>query len=514
MFGNKKKEFGDYQTPIDFCYKVCNYIKENKFARYTRVILEPTCGIGNFLIAASNTFEHIKLIGIEINEMYANIAKTKVPSAKIEIGNIFNITTKNLCNENSVLIIGNPPWATNSNLYFNLPKKTNFRGLRGIDALTGASNFDICEYIILKLLNEYKYTNSTICMLCKTSVARKVILEISRKHIACQKVEMLNFNSNKTFGVSVPACVLVIELSADKKSAKEIVCEIKDFDTKSILNTLVVNGDTIKTISTKTDLEGKCQFVWRQGVKHDCGKIMELDFKKGEFINKNKSVVHIENGLVFPLAKSSCFKKAIIHEFSKFVIVTQTKPKQDTLYIRSTYPLTWKYLNDNVESFNKRKSVIYKKSAPFSMFGIGDYSFAPYKVGISGFYKKPLFCLLSSNKPVMTDDTAYFLAFYNYDIAYSMMLLLNSKTVQEFLLSIAFIDNKRPYTVKLLSRLDIQKCINVVSFEELKKTEKTLQLAENITKEMYENLAQFIRTQSQKDAPILNGHSPHITCDA
>lgn len=42
------------------------------------------------------------------------------------------------------------------------------------------------------------------------------------------------------------------------------------------------------------------------------------------------------------------------------------------------------------------------------MFGIGDYSFAPYKVALSGFYKKPLFCLLYASKPVMTDDTAYF----------------------------------------------------------------------------------------------------------
>ena len=75
------------------------------------------------------------------------------------------------------------------------------------------------------------------------------------------------------------------------------------------------------------------------------------------------------------------------------------------------------------------------------------------------------------------------------------MLLLNSKTVQEFLLPIAFLDNKRPYTVKLLSRLDIQKCIAAVSVEELKQTESDLQLAENITATKYEKLAQFVRKQ-------------------
>ena len=128
------------------------------------------------------------------------------------------------------------------------------------------------------------------------------------------------------------------------------------------------------------------------------------------------------------------------------------------------------------------------------MFGIGDYSFAPYKVGLSGFYKKPLFCLLYSDKPVMTDDTSYFLAFDNYDMAYSTMLLLNSPTVQDFLLSIAFLDNKRPYTVKLLSRLDLQKCTESVAFDEIKQTEKTLSLSQYITEQKYMQLLEFLNT--------------------
>lgn len=492
MSGNYKKEFGDYQTPIDFCYRVCNYIKEQGLANSVRAILEPTCGIGNFLLAATNVFRYNQVVGIEINDEYANISKEKVPSAVVTVKNIFDVNTKELCGADDVLIIGNPPWATNSNLLYNLPQKINFKGLRGIDALTGSSNFDICEYIILQLIDEYKDTNSIICMLCKTSVARNVIMEMSRNQIVYSKVEMLNFNSNKVFGISAAACVLVIKLSAQGENTSEVVCEVKNFDDEAVTNTLIVSNGTIKAASTAVDLEGKCQLVWRQGVKHDCGKVMELDLKNGTLVNKNNVSVQIEDGLVFSLVKSSHFRKPIIHEFSKFVIVTQTKPKQDTSYIQTEYPRTWKYLNDNIESFNNRKSVIYKKAAPFSMFGIGDYSFAPYKVGLSGFYKKPLFCLIYSDKPVMTDDTSYFLAFDNYNIAYCMMLLLNSKIVQDFLLSIAFLDNKRPYTVKLLSRLDIAKCINNVAFKNIKQTESELQLPQYVTEEMYYNLFQFI----------------------
>ena len=223
---------------------------------------------------------------------------------------------------------------------------------------------------------------------------------------------------------------------------------------------------------------------------------MELESSENGLINKRKETVDIENALVFPLVKSSHFKSPVIQTFQKYVIVTQTKPKQDTSYIADQYPLTWKYLNAHIEDFNNRKSTIYKNASPFSMFGIGAYSFASYKVALSGFYKKPLFSLLHSSKPVMTDDTAYFLPFEDYDLAYSMMLLLNSDTVQSFLQSIAFLDNKRPYTVKLLSRLDLSKCLSAVPFDKLKAVEQELKLPAQITIQQYNKLDQYIKALS------------------
>ena len=492
MSGNEKREFGDYQTPRDFCEQVCDYLLSSGIIDTPNAILEPTCGIGNFLQAASQKFSCKNVFGVEINEQYVAEAKQAAPTAKIINNNIFDFDARTICEEDDILIIGNPPWATNSNLNYNLPKKINFKGLRGIDALTGSSNFDICEYIILQLLDQFRETNSTICMLCKTSVARNVILEIARNEVPCKKIQMLNFNSNKVFGISAAACVFIIKLSANPIYSASTECEVKNFDTLETVDTLIVNDGILRSTAVAADLEGKCQMVWRQGVKHDCGKVMELDIKGDVLVNKFKAVVSIEPDLVFPLVKSSHFKKPIITEFSKRVIVTQRKPKQDTSYIQQEYPCTWNYLQSHINQFNNRKSVIYSNAPAFSMFGIGDYSYAPFKVGLSGFYKKPLFSLLHSEKPVMTDDTAYFLPFEDYDTAYCMMLLLNSQTVQQFLLSIAFLDNKRPYTVKLLSRLDLKKCIDVVSFEEIKQTENDLQLDMYISSEHYEHLKQHI----------------------
>ena len=165
-----KREYGDYQTPRDFAIKVCRFLKEKCDVRPS-TILEPTCGIGNFIEAAT-MFEAQEIIGVEIQEQYCEICQSRLDDSRINIINAdifcFDIRTLIKDKEN-VLVIGNPPWATNATLSkidsSNIPKKRNFKGLKGLDAVTGASNFDICEYIILKLIESLSGTRATIAML-------------------------------------------------------------------------------------------------------------------------------------------------------------------------------------------------------------------------------------------------------------------------------------------------------------------------------------------------------------
>ena len=128
------------------------------------------------------------------------------------------------------------------------------------------------------------------------------------------------------------------------------------------------------------------------------------------------------------------------------------------------------------------------------MFGVGDYSFETYKVGISGFYKKPLFAILNApnEKPFMTDDTSYFIGFKKYDEAYIAMLLLNEKSVQNFLMGISFSDSKRPYTKKVLERINFGAITKNLSFETLKETESELGLKPYCKKSMYESFKKIL----------------------
>jgi len=492
MSGNKKKIFGDYQTPIDFCKNICDYIK-NIIPFYPDIIIEPTCGIGNFLFSASECFHESKLIGIEINNEYLQKVHELLRNKNfvLENKNIFDFSASKFRKKN-VLILGNPPWVTNSYLAKtsanNTLQKRNLKNLRGIDAITGSANFDICESIILKLIDDLKYNNTFVALLCKTSVARNVYKEIVKRNIPFDIARIVKFDSKKVWNVSVDAGLFILNLSTNTTAKTNL--EIFNIDSNALLGTFHLNskGEFISSSrNEKLNLDGVCCFEWRQGLKHDCANIMELKLMDNSFFNNIGDKVEIEDSLIYPLFKSSSFKEPILVSSKKYVIVTQKRVNEDTSIIKLSTPRTWNYLISKENFFKNRKSVVYKKSPPFSIFGIGEYSFAKYKVGISGFYKKPYFSLITTPKPGMLDDTCYFLAFDTYNDAYVCMLLLNSDAVKNFLEDISFKDSKRPFSKKVLERLDFQKILKYISFEELQRVEVSLKIPKFINIFMYDS---------------------------
>jgi hypothetical protein len=90
----------------------------------------------------------------------------------------------------------------------------------------------------------------------------------------------------------------------------------------------------------------------------------------------------------------------------------------------------------------------------YSIFGVGDYSFKPYKVAISGLYKQTKFTLVKPNGTVLLlDDTCYFIGFDTLEEAQNIQDLLNQLETQEFIESFMFTDTKRAITKDLLMRI-------------------------------------------------------------
>ena len=503
-YGNIKKELGDYQTPLKFTEIIVDFVKEN-LSFLPDKIIEPTCGVGNFLITSSEKFKIPNIIGIDINKDYLNISEKNLNKLgninyKLINSDIFEYNYQDIYPEDKVLIIGNPPWATNSNLTSgkikNLPSKTNFKKYNGFEAMTGFSNFDICEYIILDAIKKIKANTFCLAMLCKINVATNVIKELKRQKILTKKISILKFDAKKIFNVSTNACLLYVE---KYKSNND---DIKRFEVYNLEEDSINYETQMGIINNKfvidynmyiEKLDGKIPFEWRQGVKHDISKVMELTKNQNkEYVNGFNEIIDIESDLIYPLLKSSDIKKYKNNtETRKYVIITQIKVGQNTEYIKNESPKLWNYLTNYEKNFLLRKSSIYKNSPKFSIFGIGDYSFSKYKVAISGFYKEPVFVMLKSEKPIMLDDTCYFLSFNDEKAAMITTILLNSDIVRNFLTSITNIDSKRPYTKKVLSRINLKEVSRMLEFNYVSNMEKTIFKTKNITINDYEK---FINT--------------------
>ncbi len=487
---------GDWQTPQEFAEKCCQLIK-NEFGFTPSLIIEPTCGMGNFIEASRHCFAESFVLGIELNPAYIEKCQSRFKNDNKIIVRQGNFLQEDLIKASQIhaqtLFLGNPPWVTNSELSVlhssNIPIKHNHQGLKGIDAITGSSNFDICEWIITHALSYLEGKAGMLAMLCKTSVARKICLQLSQKGTKCC-CTLFNFNAKDVFDVNVEACLLVCDFRVNSFSA-----QISQFDAPALVSELSVDDGVLhlKQSLEIMDLYGYSQLTWRQGVKHDCAKVMELIEQDNSFQNKLGEQVCCEREFLYPLLKSSMIKAYEISSSKSYIPMTQKKIGADTAYLEHSAPKLWNYLNAHSAFFDARKSKIYEKAPRFAMFGVGDYSYAKYKVAVSGFYKDPIFSLLVSKKPIMLDDTCYFLSFDALSDARVCMLLLNSARVQKFYKSIAFWGNKRPFSKKILSLLDINAALERSSVKELNATAQQLRVSFSISPDEFEHFSELLK---------------------
>lgn len=474
----KRKILGDFQTPILLARQILLTLSSE--FRGSR-LLEPTCGKGNFFRALIEIgAAPQEVIGIEIQPDYVREAQSLVrlfQHAQILQGDFFEIDLRHDIRwqaDGPLLVIGNPPWVTNAaqTVYggTNLPQKSNFKGFNGLDALTGKSNFDIAEYIWIKLIRELKGTDTTIALLCKTSVARNVMKYLHDTHTPAKNARLYEINAQEWFGAAVDACLFVVELNTTEQRYDLAVYESLTDSTPSSYagfedGQLIANVDAFRALS---EIDGRSPLEWRQGVKHDAASVMELSFVRGSWVNKLGDAVDIEDEFIFPLVKSSDIQRLPAHT-KRGVIIPQKYVGQPTGYLQQAAPKLWAYLQKHADVFQRRGSSIYANRPPFSIFGVGDYTFAEYKVLVSGFYKKATFVPVAplAGKPIICDDTCYLLPFQTYQQAVLVAALLNHPLAQAFIDSLAFADSKRPITKALLSRIDLRALLRLVPLDDI-----------------------------------------------
>lgn len=464
MKNRSKIEFGDFQTPQRLAQQTCELLKSQGFSFSS--VVEPTCGKGSFLVASETTFPNCDTFyGYEINPDYVLESRLITQKASIQQSNFFAENWQEIFQDlpEPILVVGNPPWVTNSGVGTikgtNLPEKSNFQNRKGFDALTGKSNFDISEWMLTHLLTISSGRSAVIAMLCKTVVARKVLEQAWTSNIEIARANLYEFDSMSSFGVSVDACLMICVLQPSASSSE---CQVfESFNAKHPRSTFALRSDklvaNLDAHDTYGHLRGRSTIKWRSGIKHDCARVMELrpEPESGVYINGFGKRVRLESTFLYPMLKSSDLARR--SKPSRFMLVPQCSIGQETDRIAYSSPLTWDYLESYADVLDSRSSTIYRNRPRFSIFGIGDYSFAPWKVAISGFYKKLDFVSFGpkDGKPVVLDDTCYFLPCESRKEADQLVQLLNTEEAKGFFSAFLFWDAKRPITAKLLSNLDL-----------------------------------------------------------
>ncbi len=467
-----RKDLGDFQTPPGLVALVLAALGPIG-GRFPRV-LEPTCGRGHFLAGLLDRPDPPREIrGFEVQTEHAEVARAVVgvrPTsvrAAVETADAFGIDFGRdirWSERGPLLVVGNLPWVTVAGLGSSGgskgPDRSNARRLRGIDAMTGASNFDISEVLWLKLIRELEAERPTIALLCKSAVARAVLGSIDALDLPITAATLWRVDALRWFRASVDACLLRVEIGPGPKATEvPIHADLAADRPESSLG--IGHGGLIADLSAYhrgSFADGSSPIAWRQGIKHDAAAVMELIHgDDGILRNKLGETVDVEPDRIYPLLKATDLAGAIRPRPRRSVLVTQRHLGDDPGDLEQTAPRLWAYLVAHSADFERRRSSIYRGRPPFSLFGVGDYSFRPFKVAISGLHKAPRFRAVApiGGRPVLLDDTGYFLPCRTAEQAATLAAVLNGPESLDLLRGLTFRDAKRPITKKLLRRLDL-----------------------------------------------------------
>jgi hypothetical protein len=468
MEPRKRIEFGDFQTPDALAVQVCRYL--HHLGVQPEIIIEPTCGAGAFILAAAHTFNECReVLGFEVNESYLEILRAKLTenntSASISLEQADFFTTNWLARIKALpgrlLVLGNFPWVTNATQGAiggkNLPGKSNFLGFNGFDAISGKANFDISEWMLLDVLRWLSSRGGDVAMLVKTAVARKILAHAKRQGQPVRDARIVEIDARRHFGASVDACLLLVRLDPGAPPSYDYTV-FSSFDDPQGCKVGYRKGMTVSDLDAfdaAAFLFGQSPQKWRSGIKHDACAVMEFTRRAEGYENGLGEVVQLEDIYLYPLLKGSDIGSNKAWR-NKFVLVTQRAVGESTKDIMLRAPKTWAYLQAHGVQLDARASTIYAKNPRFSIFGVGDYAFRPWRIAICSLYKALRFRLVApmNQRPVMFDDTVYYLSFDTEEQARKTLSGLESEAATRLLSSLIFWDEKRPIKTSILNMLD------------------------------------------------------------
>ncbi len=477
----RRTEFGDFQTPPALTRAVCRRLAARGITPAS--VIEPTCGRGAFLAAAAAQRPAARRLGVELDPAYAAAARALDPGAEVIVADAFTHDwhTTLAALPAPVLVLGNPPWVTSAGVAAvdgaNRPARTNPGGLSGLDAVLGASNFDVSEWLTLRLLDALG-ERGTLALLLKTASIRRVCSHHWQHGPSLAEAWGERIDARRAFDATVDAALFVARLGEpacqDCTLASHGIDGMGAIDAITPTDVAAPADVSIERFGWRdgglvadpaaydrvrdclTDGRGGAR-RWRSGIKHDCARVFELRRDGDGWRNGFGEPVDVEPTVLHPLLKSA----DVAHDRPprRALLVPQRGTDEDPARLAVDAPRAWAYLCRHGARLDRRKSSIYRGRPRFSIFGVGDYAFTPWKVAVSGLYPTARFRAVGprDGRAVVFDDTVYVLPCADEAEARALAAALEGPVGRAVIAALAFPDAKRTVTAALLARIDLDR---------------------------------------------------------
>lgn len=380
------------------------------------------------------------------------------------------------------VIIGNPPWVNWETLPEDYRQETKSLWERyglfphtGFDTILGKGKKDISLVLTYAVIDNYLSKTGTLAFIMTQSVLKTGgsaegfrRFEFGEKKIKPSHVD--DFSKLRVFsGAETKPIVLILTHDAPPQASYYLWQSagkrtIKDDADDDIIDSLSYSDFIAEPIDTPTSawltgkkaaltavrkVVGKSDYTAHAGVyTGGANAVYWLDIlekKDNRLLVRNiiqgskRPVPQVETWLeadfIYPFLRGRDVSQWGAKPSAHILIVQDPVTRQgyDEQWLQKNYPLTYNYLKQFETNLRQRATYkrYFRDTVPFyTMFDIGAYTFAPYKVVWHGFGKKRMEAVVIgsiNDKPIMTNQAMHpFIGLENEDEAHFLAACLNS----------------------------------------------------------------------------------------
>jgi len=518
--GEIRLALGEYYTPRGVADLAVQTLDVADFE--SDAFLDPGCGSGVFLSAcidakraalsdrldAESLVEVITstVFGIDLNPVAVKSAKLSYLLSLFSLLNesgveevelpVFLTDSLGLTREDTIQyrgepldltvdhLVGNPPWIT----WGTLPEATrkawreryvdelDLLAHDGIESRLGHGNDDISVPFVLVCIHRYLGEGGDASFVLKRGVTKGPAGRLFRRQrvgsrsVAVRHVH--DFNGLRPFGNDVAVNSAIYTLRAD--ADPEFPIETDSWtagDTTPRFSSVAVMEETLNREQTgivpvdnsdpasswlRSDTEsralGACDHEIRHGVKDDAKAVYSIEASQ---LDK------LEHDHVYPYLRSKHVVKYGLFGHDRHLVPLQKANQDNERELRANCPETYEYLDSNRAALEDRSSSWLDNGPFYNLFGLGEYTWSPYKVVWCRLGFKPHFAVVSTvddeilgEKTVVPGDHCMFISTEDRYEAHFLCALLNSLPYQQSLKALAS-EGKSSLSKTVVSRLTL-----------------------------------------------------------